>query len=363
MIYIAYFILFFALLQLIVALANLVFYQSLKRRKTSREDILVSVLIPARNEENNIADLIEDLQKQDYPNIEILIFNDQSTDGTANIVAIYALTDRRIKLINSNGLPEGWLGKNHACHSLSQQAKGDFFLFLDADVRLKTDLISKTLGFAVRHKLGLLSIFPKQVMRSVGEWVTVPVMNYILLTLLPLILVRKSNFISLSAANGQFMLFDAEIYRNHSPHLMMKSHRVEDIQISRLYKKIRIPVACIASTDSISCRMYNSFSEAVNGFSKNYIMFFGNSFMVATLFWLISTFGVIILLYYLPIELNILYLFAVIITKVFVSMVSKQNPLKNLLYAVPQHISMGLILYQSIVNRLKNSYTWKGRLV
>lgn len=363
MIYLAYFILFFALLQLIISLVNFVFYQSLKSKKISTENNLVSVLIPARNEENNIANLIEDLQKQDHKNIEILIFNDQSTDRTAEIVAGYESTDNRIKLLNSNGLPIGWLGKNHACHSLSQQAKGDFFLFLDADVRLKNDLISKTLEFAVRHKLGLLSIFPKQEMSSLGEWATVPIMNYILLTLLPLILVRKSNFVSLSAANGQFMLFDAGVYLNHSPHQLMKSHRVEDIKISRFFKKIRIPVACIASTELITCRMYRNFTDAVKGFSKNFVMFFGNSFVVATLFWLISTFGILILLYFLPIELNIIYLFAVILTKVVVSMISKQNPLKNLLYAVPQHISMGLILYQSIVNRLQNSYTWKGRLV
>lgn len=363
MICLAYLIIFFTLVQLIIALVNLVFYQSLEASDINYEDIVVSVLIPARNEENNIAYLIEDLQKQDHCNLEILIFNDQSTDKTAQIVAGYESNDKRIKLFNSAELPVGWLGKNFACHSLAQQARGDFFLFLDADVRLKSALITKTLGFVIRHKLALLSIFPKQEMKSLGEWFTVPIMNYILLTLLPLILVRKSSFVSLSAANGQFMLFDAEIYRSHAPHKLLKLQRVEDIEISRYFKKNSIPLACIASTDLVSCRMYNSFNQAVNGFSRNFPMFFGNSFLIATLFWLVSTFGPIVVWYFSPIALSIFYLVTVILTRLVVSVISKQNLLKNLVYAVPQQISMGLILFWSIFNRANNRYRWKGRLV
>jgi hypothetical protein len=230
-------------------------------------------------------------------------------------------------------------------------------------VRLKRDLIWKTLLFAKKHRLGLLSIFPKQEMKSIGEWFTVPIMNYILLSLLPLIFVRKSFFTSHSAANGQFMLFDAIHYKKHFPHELMKREKVEDIKISRFFKRKNIPIACVASTDAITCRMYQNYGEAVNGFSKNFITFFGGSFVIAILFWLIATLGIFFLLNIFSIELIILYLFVVILTRVFVSIVSQQSIVKNLLYSIPQLLTMGVIIYRSLINRFKNSYTWKGRLV
>jgi len=363
MIYVAYFILLFAIIRLFVALVNFVFYQKLTSDKSNDQRNLVSVLIPARNEESNIANLLSDLSNQNYQNLEIIVFNDQSDDNTASVVTIFSKKDNRIRLINSDGLPNGWLGKNYACHSLSKQATGDFLLFLDADVRIKTDLITKTLLFAKKHNLGLLSIFPKQKMRNLGEQFTVPVMNYILLSLLPLILVRSSSFASLSAANGQFMLFNAIIYKKFWPHELMKSERVEDIKISRYFKKKKIHIACIASTDSISCRMYQNYGEAVNGFSKNFIMFFGNSYIFATLFWLITTFGFIFILTFLTQKLIILYLSIVILVRILISAVSNQSIAFNLLYIIPQHISMGVILYRSIMNSLKKEHKWKGRSV
>src|SRR5690606_28081384 len=134
-------------------------------------------------------------------------------------------------------LPKGWLGKNNACHNLAQHAKGKYLLFLDADVRVGDSIIKNTVSFTKKHKLGLLSIFPMQIMETLGEQSTVPNMNYILLSLLPLLLVRNTNFSSLAAANGQFMHFHAEIYPQTLPHQRMKNSKVEDIKIARFYKK------------------------------------------------------------------------------------------------------------------------------
>jgi len=134
MVYIAYIILVFTVIQLLVALANLCFETNLPKTDYV-PDVLVSVLIPARNEEENIGTLLDDLINQEYRNIEVVVFNDQSEDRTAEIVTEYTIRDKRISLLNSGGLPEGWLGKNFACHSLSGKAHGKYMLFLDADVR------------------------------------------------------------------------------------------------------------------------------------------------------------------------------------------------------------------------------------
>src|ERR1035437_3764797 len=242
MIYIACFIFFFTIAGFLVAAANFIFRPVLPKGKLLFDD-LVSILIPARNEENNIGNILDDLLHQDYKNIEILVFNDQSTDRTANIVMTYAKQDPRITLINSGGLPDGWLGKNYACYSLAKNAKGVYFLFLDADVRISNDIIIRSISYATQYELGLFSIFHRQIIKTIGEKATVPVMNYILLSLLPLILVRKSKRASFAAANGQFMFFNSIVYKLFDPHEIMKHNKVEDIAISRFLKMKNIKVA------------------------------------------------------------------------------------------------------------------------
>lgn len=362
MIYFAWFIFAFSLLQFFVAVTNLFFIQRFAKN-SNKSNPLISVLIPARNEEQNIETILTDLQNQSNENLEIIVFNDQSEDKTAEVVNARAKHDKRIKLINSSGLPAGWLGKNHACYSLAKQARGKYLLFIDADVRIFNDIISETTHFVEKHNLGMLSIFPTQIMKSSGEWTTVPVMNYILLSLLPLILVRKTNFPSLAAANGQFMFFDSEIYKEKQPHEKMKSSKVEDIQIARYFKERKRKIACLSGKDDIRCRMYNGFGEAVNGFSKNVTMFFGNSFSMAILFWLITTFGFVAILLYLPPILLYIYLLIVVLTRVIISATSRQNILKNILYFIPQQLALGMFILKAIDNKFSKKFQWKGRTI
>lgn len=360
MVYAGVFILIFTAVQFFVALANLLFSQPLPER-SSHSSELISVLIPARNEENNIKNLLKDLQRQNSPRLEIIVFNDQSTDNTEQILKQFAADDERIKYLNSEGLPEGWLGKNFACHSLSMEAKGKYLLFLDADVRISGRIIEQMLAFSHEHKLTLLSIFPMQIMKTIGEKTTVPNMNYILLSLLPLILVRKSRFSSLAAANGQCMFFRTKDYKKYHPHKLMKSSMVEDIEIAKLLKRKKKKAACIVGSSEISCRMYNSYTEAVSGFSKNVIMFFSNSFFIAFLFWLVTTFGFIVIFISFSLPVFLVYLTIIIITRIIISAVSHQTILQNLVLAIPQQVTIGIFIFRAIINKLNKQHTWKGR--
>jgi glycosyltransferase involved in cell wall biosynthesis len=362
MIYLAYFVLAFTFLQLLVSFANLLFRERLRKGQI-KNNPLVSVLIPARNEEGNIVNILTDLLVQDYGNIEIVVFNDQSDDGTAEIVLEFAKSDKRINLINSDGLPQGWLGKNFACHKLSLSAKGDYFLFLDADVRTSDGLISNSIAFIEKYDLALISIFPRQIITTFGEKITVPNMNYILLSLLPLVLVRKLAFPSMAAANGQFMMFNSKIYKSIFPHELMKGNKVEDIEIARFLKKKKFRIACLTGDKTIMCRMYPGFSEAVNGFSKNVTAFFGNSLLLSLLFWLITTFGFIPVLSAMSPFIFTIYLSAYLMTRIFISVTSEQNLLINLLLFIPQQISCGLFIYKAFTNRLFKDYQWKGRSI
>ncbi len=360
MIYLACIVIFFSGLQWLNSLVNL-FSGRFLRRPGADAGSLVSVLIPARNEEKCIGFLLDDLSCQTYERIEILVFDDLSADNTAAIVAGKAEADRRIRLISSSGLPEGWNGKPYACHSLSLEARGEYFLFLDADVRLGPDLISNGIRYMEKYRPGLLSVFPRQIMETPGEWMMVPVMNYILLTLLPLILVRVSPFSSHAAANGQLMLFTASRYRELLPHSKYRLSRVEDIETARYFKRSKVKVLCLTGNDSIRCRMYNGFYQAVNGFSKNMVAFFGGSFILAVLFWLITTFGFLAVLLSAPPFLFLVYLALVLSTRLFVSLASRQEVLKNLLFIIPQQIAMGLCIYRAITNHFTKNHEWKGR--
>ena len=360
MIYLAIFILVFTTLQFLVALINLLTETHLPR-KADNSVKLVSVLIPARNEENNIGKILEDLRIQDYKNIEVIVFNDQSDDRTAEIVIHFTTTDNRFRLVNSSQLPQGWLGKNHACHSLANYAKGSFLLFLDADVRTGKTLIGDIVSYSENKKLSLISVFPQQIMKSTGEKITVPNMNYILLSLLPLILVRKSRFPSLSAANGQLMFFDAEVYNRMEPHKVMKDNKVEDISIARYFKRNSNTIACMLGDDRIRCRMYKGYTDSVRGFSKNVLAFFGNSFWLAILFWLISTFGFVPVLLYLPPEILTVYILLYLTTRIAISVSSRQNLLENLICILPLQFSMIMFISNAFVNKYFGKFEWKGR--
>ncbi|NLJ43521.1 MAG: glycosyltransferase [Bacteroidales bacterium] len=356
----AYIVISFAFIQLLVSAVNLIFETYLPA-EGKKDGPLVSVLIPARNEEENIGNILDDLLAQEYRNIEVIVFDDQSDDRTPEIVTLYTIREKKISLIDSAGLPEGWLGKNYACHSLAQSAKGEYFLFLDADVRISGNVIGRAVSFSDKKRLDLISSFPRQLIETPGEMITVPVMNYILVSLLPLVLVRSTRFISLSAANGQFMFFRAGAYKELMPHEKVRNNMVEDIHIARMFKKAGKNVSCLLGDNDLSCRMYRGFRDAVNGFSKNVIAFFGNSFLLAVLFFLVTTFGFLAVLASMPLSIFAAYVVACITARIIISVASRQNVFYNLLLIIPLQFSLGLFIYRASINKIFRRFQWKGR--
>lgn len=360
MIYMAILIFGFALIRFLVAAINLIYEPRLRFARLIGNPF-VSILIPARNEENNIGNLLNDLSNQDYSNVEILVYNDNSTDNTKTVVEQFSIRNPKIKLIEAKPLPVGWLGKNFGCYLLSKQATGQYFLFLDADVRVTNTLIESAIAHMNKYKLGLVSIFPKQQMLSIGEKQIVPVMNVILLSLLPLILVRKSGRPSLAAANGQFMLFDARVYKEKSPHETVKSNKVEDIEIARNFKKDGIKIDCLTGNSTISCRMYTNYNEAIIGFTKNMAAFFSNSYFLSILYWFVTTFGIIFIFIGLPVAYTIAYILIALITRIFISIASEQSIINNLFYLIPQQFSIAYINFVALKNNYLKRNSWKGR--
>lgn len=353
----------FTLVQWIVSAVNLCWREKLPHGGHASQ-AGISVLVPARNEANRIQDLLHDLLRLRSSYVEIIVCDDHSSDPTPAIVQQAAKENPAIRLIPSEPLPAGWLGKNFACHQLAKEAKGAFLLFLDADVRINPDCIGNAVRLAQKKRLGLVSIFPMQLTLSLGEKLTVPIMNYILLSLLPLIGIRKiGRFASIAAANGQFMLFEASTYHTTTPHSRFRNDKAEDIAIARFFKSQRIKIACLAGDERITCRMYSGYREAVNGFARNIPMFFGNSLFIAGFFWFITTFGFIAVWLSFPPEIVTGYLLAFFSVRLFTSVASRQSIPINLLLFPFQLLSCGWIIYKSIAYSLNHKQQWKGRQI
>lgn len=357
--YLAWGILVFTGMRFFVVFTNIITHQILKSGIYKGTD-LVSILIPCRNEEENIGALLEHLVHHDYPYLEILIYDDESTDTTAEIIHKYAERFPQIKYIKGIPLPTGWSGKVHACYQLAQHAKGTYFLFTDADVTIRDGLISSTLLHLQKKKLHLLSLFPQQTMISVGEKITVPVMNWILVSFLPLICTRISKRPSLSAANGQFLLFRADTYREYQFHRILKKSLVEDITIFKMMKKRHLKSHTMLSNKMISCRMYHNYTEAIDGFSKNIKDFF-SGFPFMLFFTVITIIGPILILYALSWQIFMIYCILAIAIQIGFSYASGQNMGDNLLYMLPQRFSFLHMVIKALRMRKRGAFNWKGR--
>ena len=362
MIYLAIFVLWFTLLRFGVVVFNILGRQWLREGETENYP-LVSVLIPARNEEENIAALLDELLQHDYPNLEIIVYDDLSTDATYETVSAKAQKDTRIQLLKGSVLPEGWMGKNHGCHRLSLHAHGEYLLYLDADVQIKRGLIKNALAHVARHRLDLFSIFPTQKMHTPGELLTVPLMNWILVSLLPLVLTRIASWSAFSAANGQFMFFRAEVYHCEQFHKTLKNQKVEDIAIFRLMKKKKYRVHTVLGNSQISCRMYRSWDESVMGFSRNVFDFFGGSKVLAFLFGIITTLGFIPVMLALPPVFILAWFLLIVLMRAMIAAASRQNVILNLLLAPLQQLSFMFVMLKAAILQYKKNTVWKGRMI
>lgn len=275
----------------------------------------------------------------------------------------WVATDKRIRLINGIPLPHGWVGKNHACHRLAMEAKGEYFLFLDANDRVAPKLVGNALGYMQRNRLVLLSMFPFQIMKTLGEQLVVVNMNWILLSLLPIKVVQWSKKQSFATANGQFMMFEANSYKENQWHEQASMSMVEDISISRIIKRKRLRMATLLGSDDISCRMYESYNQALEGFSKNVCAYFGGSTVVTIAFTILVTLSPIIVVFGLPFPLAFAYFFALVFSRIMVLALSGQPITKNILLWPIQHYVFALMVYRSVRFYSGGSFNWKGRSI
>nr|WP_218625313.1 glycosyltransferase family 2 protein [Mucilaginibacter sp. dw_454] len=345
-----------------VTLFNFISDPKLRRVNRFYPD-LVSILIPVRNEADNILSLLKSILEQDYQNYEVIILDDDSSDATYQICADFAAKHSYFKVIKGKALPHGWLGKNYACYQLAQAAKGDFFLFVDADEKLGLGLINSAVHRMYANKLCLLSLFANQQMDTIGERLVVPLMHYILLNLLPLKLVYLVKNYNVAAASGQFMLFDAEVYRKYQWHQLVKDKVVEDVEIMRQVKANTCNAEALLANGMISCRMYKGYEDAINGFSKNFLAAFSYNILWFLIYIVLIIGGPMIVIMTLNFQLILFMAGLIALTRAMISLAAGQNAWYNILLHPAQMFSLTVVAFLAIQRHLTKTIIWKGRKI
>ncbi|MCS6916236.1 MAG: glycosyltransferase family 2 protein [Chitinophagales bacterium] len=346
----------FAVVRAAVSLLNVLKPSVLRR--VSAQAVPVSVLIPARNEARRIGVLLQALSEMQQEYREVLVLDDQSDDHTAEVVSAFSSQNPGLRLIHGEALPEGWNGKNWACHQLAQLAAGSYLLFLDADVQVFPGFIGALVAELERSKSAMVSVFPRQEMKSVGEQIAIPLMLEVLLSLLPLFLVRKMRAPSLAAANGQCMLFRKEAYTAYLWHQRLRQAIAEDIAIARHMKRAGLPVSVYLS-DRISCRMYEDYGQAVSGFAKNITAMTGNDLLAMGYGLLMTVAPVFMGL--LPVGAALLWVLLEVCAVMLQCHLAAMNSGRQLLLLPLRRLTLLWVVMLALWKRYFSAHQWKGR--
>lgn len=229
----------------------------------------LSVCIPARNEESNIEACVRSILASNYAPLTVLVYDDQSTDATPQILDRLKSEDPRVRTVATRPLPPGWVGKQWACSQLGQAATTDYALFIDADVRLAPDCLRRAMAVATDAKLDLLSTFPRQVTLTLGEKLLIPLIHFILLSYLPFHRMRTTSDPSASAACGQFILVRRAAYDQIGGHGACRDSMHDGVKLPRAFRRAGLKTDLFDGTDVCECRMYRGLINTWRGFAKN----------------------------------------------------------------------------------------------
>lgn len=270
----------------LIAILNTLTYPRLDAHETDADLPFVSILVPARDEAPRIARTVSLLLAQAYPRFELLLLDDASTDGTADQALLAARGDSRFRLLRGQPLPAGWIGKNWACHQLSEAARGDLLLFTDADVSWSPQAVGAIVARLTRSRADLLAVFPTQQTESSAERLVVPLMAMSVLGYLPVLAVHFIPWSVFSAANGQCLAFRRAAYARVGGHAAVRAVIVEDMALAARTKRAGLRLRLADAAGLVVTRMYANWSEVRDGFAKNIIAGHGGilQLLLSTLF-------------------------------------------------------------------------------
>jgi hypothetical protein len=229
----------------------------------------VSVLVPARNEAKAIPRLMRDVLASRGVDLELVVLDDDSTDGTGEIVARLAEQDARVRLVHGGPLPPGWCGKQHACARLAEQARHDTLVFLDVDVSLAPEGLARGVAFLDDSRADLVSGFPRQQTGSFLEWLLLPLIHFVLLGFLPIARSQATNAVGMAAGCGQWFITRRGAYRQAGGHAAIRASLHDGVMLPRAYRRAGLHTDIFDASDIASCRMYTRSLDVWRGLGKN----------------------------------------------------------------------------------------------
>ena len=231
---------------------------------------LVSVIVPARDEARNIEACLRSILATTWPNLELIVVDDHSTDETSGLARRIAGDDARVRLVSNPDLPAEWFGKQWACHNGALAARGSHLLFTDADTRHGPELLARTMNAAAARGADLFSVVGGQTLGSFWERVVQP-------HLFALIVMRYGGTERVSRsrdpfqkiANGQFILVTRPAYDAMGGHEAVRTHVAEDLRLAQEWCRRGRSVHIVAGLDQMTTRMYDGLGDVVRGWGKN----------------------------------------------------------------------------------------------
>jgi chlorobactene glucosyltransferase len=374
-------LLIFIAVLLLIAAGNILTLLRLGRLQPPQKTPRTSILVPARNEENNIQACIASLLAQDYPDFQVIALDDHSTDLTGSMLTAIAENDARLIVLAGKDLPTGWLGKHWACQQLSESADGELLLFTDADTVHDKNALPQAVTALQQTQAAMLSALVHQRVVTWSERLAVPVMNWSILSIFPFFLAHSLPLPMLAIANGQFLLFRREAYAQLGGHAAIKSDPVDDIALARRAAQLRIRWRMVDASAVVHCRMYRHRKQVLEGFTKNLYATFGRILPLYLFIWiwlviafleplLVVARAIYQMVIVGPIGSEDIYLTQLAIAAIILTLAQwglvywrLSFPIRLIiLYPVSVIYFAGLAL-RSLIFNLTGKATWKGRVI
>ncbi len=341
---------------------------------------LVSILIPARNEEHTIARCLDGILKQTYGTYEIIVVDDNSTDATPDVLAHYATQQATMRIVAGTPLPPNWAGKCHACQQAAAVAQGEWLLFLDADTMPQPELVAALLTHAYRWQLDMVTVFAFMELGSFWERIILPPFGALLNTIFPFQRINAPDAQPEEIiANGQCIFVRREAYETIGGHGAVSNELIEDVMLARALKLSGFRISAVQGLNELRVRMYTNRHEVVEGLTKNAVAGYNSGgsrsawgglriFALALLPWCLLASGFLLLMSYGTIQAWAVMLHGIVVTTVamlFWSIFLRQR------YALPWYYALlwpfGLLCYGAITIRSLwkirsgRGVLWKGR--
>jgi len=352
----------FVLCYLVLVIALINFFTIRTPRNIRAISKSVTVLLPVRNEQNNVGACVAGLMAQkDVKQMQVIIINDQSADNTAEVLSEAIGVDSRFTVIQSQGPRDGWLGKVSALQTGFERSAGEIIICLDADVRLEPDAIARSVNQLEDLSLDFISPYPRQLAGTFSEKLIQPLLHWSWMSTVILRLAEKVPHRSTAVANGQFFLIRTSALHAIDGFASVSKKILDDVELARSLIAAGFKGVVTEGSEIAHTRMYTNFDEIRQGYGKSLHKAFGGALgtIVASLF--IAATGIAPVLLALDgYFLGLIAYFCIAFTRALSAIRSRSNPL----YAFLHPLSAALLIYLIAYSWAKRgSIQWKGRPV